>query len=73
MLCPDCKCNTFEPEYKNMPGPCILDGPYAQYAPPAIRLVPLFFRCSACTAIYYVLGNETVEQAYWRIIRDHAK
>lgn len=72
MLCLDCKRNTFEPEYKNLPKAYIPDGPYARYAPPP-RLEPVLFRCSTCTAVYYVMGRETVEQAYWRIIRDHTK
>ena len=71
MLCPDCKCNAFEPVYKEMPKPLILDAPYPLDAVP--RKVLIHFRCSECDAIYYVMARETQEQAYWRIIRDHAK
>ena len=71
MLCPDCKRSAFEPEYKELPQPYILDAPYVRDAAP--RKVPIHFRCSACDAIYYVQARETVEQAYWRIIRDHTK
>lgn len=73
MLCPDCKRNTFKPEYKNAPEPYILDAPYDRYAASRKHLTPAYFICSACKAVYYVQARETEEQAYWRIIRDHTK
>ena len=73
MLCPDCKRNTFEPQYKNAPEPFVLDAPYARYAAPRKRLEPVYFICRTCSAVYYVQARESAEPAYWRIIRDHTK
>lgn len=71
MLCPDCKRNTFEPVYTESINPYIDDRRQAphQLARREIRM----FRCTNCQVYYCAFGGETAAEAYWRIIRDHAK
>lgn len=73
MLCPECKQNAFEPEYYEKLNAYISDIPYIRETMPRTIKVLHHFRCSHCDAIYYPMGGETTEQAYWRIIRDYAK
>jgi len=71
MICPECKHNTFEPIYTDSIDPYINDRPHAphQLSRPEIHM----FHCTACSAYYLAHGRETAAEAYWRIIRDHAK
>ena len=73
MLCPNCKNNTFEPEYYEKPNYALRDHPIYHNEPAPPLKVLRHFRCSTCQDLYYVCAGETAAEAYWRIMSEFAK
>ena len=68
MICPDCKTDGLVVHYMSLPGPMFLDGPIC---PP--REIPYMLFCPHCCNGFFILGNESVEEAYERITHDFAR
>ena len=65
MICPDCSNDTLFVRYTTMPGSFTLDGSACP-----LRKVPLELLCPHCGNGYFIMQNESIEEAYDRIAPD---